>query len=232
MRAIKRYDNGGKPDPRARGSIYEGKEGNARQYEAARRARQMLGPLWKAVEEGMSEEEYNAKVTDKAYDLMDQEHRLNYESTGTENLLERLRDYKDGGSVQGGKVDEKGYSMEVAGAKAQGPVQSSDEGEQYVSMELPNGEVATVFGDWESYGNPSREGVIADMNYRIVPLGDGTYSLDVEEMESIMVRDEVKEFGEQATGGPGASRMEDLMEKLSDHKGPSKFAVRAARRQR
>lgn len=152
-------------------------------------------------------------------------------ASATEDLLERLSQYKRGNKyAQGGKV--KGYSMEVAGAKAQGPIQTSEEGEQYVSMELPNGEIATVFGDWESYGNPSRERVIEDMNYRIVPLGDGTYSLDVGEMESKMVRDEVGEFGEQATGGPGASRMEDLMEKLSDHKGPSKFAVRAARRQR
>ena len=86
-------------------------------------------------------------------------------------------------------------------------------------MELPDGEVATVFGDWESYGNPDREGRIEDMDYRIYPLGDGTYALDTGEMESEMMRQEGRDFGAQAQGGQGASRMEDLLEMLNQRKG-------------
>lgn len=219
MRAIKRYDNGGKSDPRARGSIYEGREGNERQYEAARRARQMMGPFKGKEASGMSEEEYNAKVTDKAYDLMDQEHRLKYESKGgpgasaTEDLLEKLRDYKDGGSVQGG-------SVKIAGQYATTPIQQDEDGRQFVYMEFGNGDEVQVFGDWETYGNPTQDGTIEDLDYRILPHEDGYYTLDAGEMESEMQRDDSRKVAREAQGGPGASRVEDLMEKLSDYKGP------------
>jgi len=86
-------------------------------------------------------------------------------------------------------------------------------------MELPDGEVAPVFGDWESYGNPDQEGRIEDLDYRIYPLGDGTYALDAGEMESEMLRHENREFARDTQGGPGASRMEDLLEKLTQRKG-------------
>lgn len=291
MRAIKRYDNGGKgrpnggeSDPRARGSIYEGREGNQRQYEAARRARQMLGPYksqetlvkergragvakdlkdqgilydrkdpfqyQKLITEiyeakkgapGMSEEEYNAMVVDKAYDLMDQEHRLKYESTGgpgasaTEDLLENLtdykndmrpikRDYKDGGSVQGGPMPNEmkgGFgSVKIAGQYATTPIQQDEDGRQFVYMEFGNGDEVQVFGDWETYGNPTQDGLIEDLDYRILPHEDGYYTLDAGEMESEMQRDDSRKVAREAQGGPGASRIEDLMEKLSDYKGP------------
>lgn len=211
MRAVRQYHGGGetpKPLPRRAPATVRQQFGSDPELRSLQRE---YDPGWGT--SGESGDRYNKAL----YELM--------------KYVEGNRSRGEAATYdQGGKV--KGYSMEVAGAKAQGPIQTSEEGEQYVSMELPNGEIATVFGDWESYGNPSRERVIEDMNYRIVPLGDGTYSLDVGEMESKMVREGVGEFGEQATGGPGASRIEDLMEKLSDHKGPSKFAVRATRRQR
>ena len=126
--------------------------------------------------------------------------------------------YQEGGMAPQGKKGDKQYSMEVAGQNAVGGIKRIPEsGHQYVVMELGDGTMAPVFGDWESYGNPDREGRIEDMNYRIVPLGDGTYSLDAGEMESEMMRNQTRQVGMEAQGGPGASRMEDLLEKLGDY---------------
>jgi len=109
--------------------------------------------------------------------------------------------------------------MKVSGQYALTPIQQTEGGDQFVEMELPNGKTATVFGDWESYGNPDQEGRIEDMDYRIYPLGDGTYALDAGEMESEMMRNEGREFASQAQGGQGASKMEDLLEMLTQRKG-------------
>ena len=65
-------------------------------------------------------------------------------------------------------------------------------------MELPDGEIATVFGDWETYGNPNRDGLIEDLDYRIYPLGDGTYALDAAEAEADMLREEARQFSQDA----------------------------------
>lgn len=117
------------------------------------------------------------------------------------------------------KGEQPKESMKIAGQYARTPIQQTEDGNQFVEMELPDGEVATVFGDWESYGNPDREGRIEDMDYRIYPLGDGTYALDAGEMESETVRQEGRDFARDTQGGPGASQMEDLLEKLMQRKG-------------
>ena len=120
---------------------------------------------------------------------------------------------------QGGEVKSSGPSIKIPGQYAVDSIKTTPEGNQYVSMELPDGKVVPVFGDWETYGNPNREGLIEDLDYRIYPLGDGTYALDAGEMESEMLRDESRKFAEDTQGGPGASRMQDLLEKLSDRPG-------------
>ena len=117
------------------------------------------------------------------------------------------------------KGEQPKESMKVPGQYARGPIRQTEDGNQFVEMELPSGEVAPVFGDWETYGNPNQEGLIEDLDYRIYPLGDGTYALDAGEMESEMLRDESRRFAEDTQGGPGASRMEDLLEKLTQRKG-------------
>lgn len=117
------------------------------------------------------------------------------------------------------KGEQPKESIKIAGQSAVTPIQQTEDGNQFVEMELPNGDVAQVFGDWETYGNPNQQGLIADEDYRIYPLGDGTYALDSDEMESQMLRSEGKEFASRAQGGQGASRMEDLLEMLSQAKG-------------
>ncbi len=119
---------------------------------------------------------------------------------------------------QGGEVKGKS-TIKIAGQYAIEPVRTTPEGKQYVSMEMPDGEIATVFGDWETYGNPNRDGLIEDLDYRIYPLGDGTYALDAAEAEADMLREEARQFSQGAQGGQGASPTEDLLEKLSDRKG-------------
>ena len=103
------------------------------------------------------------------------------------------------------------------------------DGKQYVQMDV-KGEVVPVFGDWETYGNPvmdnNRERIIADEDFIIYSLGDGTYALDVEAMEDKMVNPEQYDRGDREAmmasglkGGPGESRMGDLMEMLNSMRG-------------
>ena len=329
MRAKKNiYQNGGEQrDPRLKGGIYDGPEGNKRQYAAYRKAMEMLGPVHKS---DMSEKDYHEKAVDLAYDIMDQEMRMSYEAQGgqgasaTEDLLERLTQYKrnaygnkyeQGGEVkkkdstkrlagqyfspiasdeeyrdyvlyipdyegdmtnmvdtdfrklemagakriylptdergqaadrristvnvngramladedfkvsevggksvlvpaydQGGKVN--GETIKIAGQYAVDSIKSTPEGKQYVSMELPDGKVVPVFGDWETYGNPDQEGRIEDLDFRIYPLGDGTYALDAAEAEADMLRAESREVSRQA--GPN---VEDLLQELNQRGG-------------
>jgi len=91
-------------------------------------------------------------------------------------------------------------------------------------MELPDGKVVPVFGDWETYGNPDRERRIEDLDYIIYPLGDGTYALDAAEAEAEMLRDEARGVAEQA--GPN---VEDLLQELNQRS--STRGMRPVRRQ-
>jgi hypothetical protein len=154
---------------------------------------------------------------------MAREARGGMGASATEDLLERLSQYKSSAYgnkyQQGGEVKGNGPSIKIPGQYAYEPIATTESGEQYVTMELPDGTMATVFGDWETYGNPSQEGYIEDIDYRIIPRGDGSYELDAGEMESEMLRDESREFSRGVQGGPGASPIQDLLEKLSDRPG-------------
>jgi hypothetical protein len=142
-------------------------------------------------------------------------------ASATEDLLERLGQYKRSAYgnkyEQGGEV--KGGTIKIAGQYAVDSIKTTPEGNQYVSMELPDGKVVPVFGDWETYGNPDRERRIADLDYRIYPLGDGTYALDAAEAEAEMLRDEARGVAREAVGGMGASPTEDLLERLNQRRG-------------
>lgn len=221
MRA-KKYENGGdQKDPRARGDIYDGREGNLRQYRALKKAMDMLGEIQ---DFDGSETEYHEKASELAYDLMDGPLRLAYESKGgmgasaTEDLLERLNQYKRNAYgnkyEQGGMVaKKKGSTIKIAGQYAVDSIKTTPEGNQYVSMELPDGKVVPVFGDWETYGNPDREGRIEDLDFRIYPLGDGTYALDAAEAEAEMLRDEARGVARDADD------TEDLLQELNQRGG-------------
>jgi hypothetical protein len=125
----------------------------------------------------------------------------------------RRASYEQGGEVKGGGT------IKIAGQYAVDSIKTTPEGNQYVSMELPDGKVVPVFGDWETYGNPDKERRIEDLDYIIYPLGDGTYALDAAEAEAEMVRDEARGVAREAVGGMGASPTEDLLERLSQRRG-------------
>ena len=222
MRAKKSYENGGSQrDPRLRGGIYDGRKGNMRQHLAKKKAMDMLGDIR---DTDMSEEEYHKKANELAYDLMDGPLRVAYESKGgmgasaTEDLLERLNQFKRNAYgnkyEQGGEVKDGG-TIKIAGQYAVDSIKTTPEGNQYVSMELPDGKVVPVFGDWETYGNPDRERRIADLDFRIYPLGDGTYALDAAEAEAEMLRDEARGVASEAVGGMGASLATPLASSLN-----------------
>ena len=142
-------------------------------------------------------------------------------ASATEDLLERLGQFKRNAYgnkyEQGGEVKDGG-TIKIAGQYAVDSIKTTPQGNQYVNMELPNGEVVPVFGDWETYGNPDRERRIADLDYVIYPLDDGTYALDAAEAEAEMLRDEARGVAREAVGGMGASATEDLLERLNQRR--------------
>jgi len=139
-------------------------------------------------------------------------------ASATEDLLERLSQYKRNAYgnkyEQGGEVKKKGSTIKIAGQYAVDSIKTTPEGNQYVSMELPDGKVVPVFGDWETYGNPNQQGLIEDLDFVIYPLGDGTYALDAAEAEADMLRAESREVSRQA--GP---EVEDLLQELNQRGG-------------
>lgn len=206
------------------------------------------GPITPLLEElGMNENEFYKKVYDRMDEIliepvrtrgpeqldsgrptpqmrgegertMAREARGGMGASATEDLLERLSQYKRNAYgnkyEQGGEVKKKGSTIKIAGQYAYEPIATTESGEQYVNMELPDGTMATVFGDWETYGNPSREGYIEDLDYVIYPLGDGTYALDAAEAETQMLRDESREVARQA-----GLNVEDLLQELNQRGG-------------
>ena len=150
---------------------------------------------------------------------MSREARGGMGASATEDLLERLSQYKRNAYgnkyEQGGMVaKKKGSTIKIAGQYAVDSIKTTPEGNQYVSMELPDGKVVPVFGDWETYGNPDQEGRIEDLDFRIYPLGDGTYALDAAEAEAEMLRDESRGVAREA--GPN---VEDLLQELNQRGG-------------
>ncbi len=98
----------------------------------------------------------------------------------------------------------------------QGP---SGENREYVMYESPNGESMKVYGNWNEYAvSQDEEGnmMIADEDYPIVENAEGEFVLDEATFDA---QDRGREIGEEAEGGPGASKMEDLMQMLGGARG-------------
>jgi len=90
---------------------------------------------------------------------------------------------------------------------------------EFVVYESPNGEEVKVYGNWNEYAvSQDEEGrmMIADEDYPIVENAEGEFVLDEETFEGQM---KGAEMGQGAEGGPGESKMQDLMEKLSQARG-------------
>jgi len=99
------------------------------------------------------------------------------------------------------------------------PVQR-DGDREFVMYESPNGEEVKVYGNWNEYAvSQDEEGnmMIADEDYPIVENEEGEFVLDEATFDGQM---KAYDVARQAQGGPGESRTEDLMEILSQMRGP------------
>ena len=99
-----------------------------------------------------------------------------------------------------------------------GPVQR-DGDREFVMYESPNGEEVKVYGNWNEYAvSQDEEGnmMIGDEDYPIVEDENGDFVLDEATFDG---QQKGSEAANQAQGGPGASRTEDLMEMLGGMRG-------------
>ena len=93
------------------------------------------------------------------------------------------------------------------------PVQR-DGDREFVIYDSPNGEKVKVYGNWNEYAvSQDEEGnmMIGDEDYPIVEDENGDFVLDESTLDG---KQRGAEAANQAQGGPGASRTEDLMEMI------------------
>lgn len=99
-----------------------------------------------------------------------------------------------------------------------GPVQR-DGDREFVMYDSPNGEKVKVYGNWNEYAvSQDEEGnmMIGDEDYPVVQDENGDFVLDESTLDG---KQRGVEASNQAQGGPGASRTEDLMEMLGSMRG-------------
>ena len=100
---------------------------------------------------------------------------------------------------------------------------------EYVVYESPNGEQIKVYGNWNEYAVSRDEqgrDMIADEDYPIVQNEEGEYVLDEvrhnENMDTAYEREPVERMARETEmeSTQGASKIENLLEKLRDARGP------------
>lgn len=135
---------------------------------------------------------------------------------GMGGMAPRGRMYQDGGKVA--------FTMT---GQYTSPVMSDDGGE-YVIYDSPDGGEVKVYGNWNEYAvSQDDQGnmMIGDEDYPIMQDDKGNFRLDERRFEDTMsaVTEGAgsREMARQSTGGPSASPIEDLLERLGDS--PTKF---------
>ena len=106
---------------------------------------------------------------------------------------------------------------------------------EYVMYESPNGEQIKVYGNWNEYAVSRDEqgrDMIADEDYPIVQNEEGEYVLDEvrhnENMDTAYEREPVERMARETEmeSTQGASKIENLLEKLRDARGPRQLPGR------
>jgi hypothetical protein len=106
---------------------------------------------------------------------------------------------------------------------------------EYVMYESPNGEQIKVYGNWNEYAVSRDEqgrDMIADEDYPIVQNEEGEYVLDEvrhnENMDTALERQPVERMARETEmeSTQGASKIENLLEKLRDARGPRQLPGR------
>lgn len=109
-------------------------------------------------------------------------------------------------------------------------VQQDEDGREYVMYDHPDmEEPVKVYGNWNEYAVSQDEKgmmMIADEDYPIMQNEEGEYVLNEEKHEDAMSAAEERQGGQRlareaaSESTQGASRIENLLEKLQDAKGP------------
>ena len=106
---------------------------------------------------------------------------------------------------------------------------------EYVMYESPNGEQIKVYGNWNEYAVSRDEqgrDMIADEDYPIIQNENGEYVLDEvrhnENMDTAYEREPVERMARETEmeSTQGASKIENLLEKLQDARGPRRLPGR------
>lgn len=106
---------------------------------------------------------------------------------------------------------------------------------EYVMYESPNGEQIKVYGNWNEYAVSRDEqgrDMIADEDYPIVQNEEGEYVLDEvrhnENMDTAYEREPVERMARETEmeSTQGSSKIENLLEKLRDARGPRRLPGR------
>ena len=128
-----------------------------------------------------------------------------------------------------GQRDPKGDAFVMTGQYTS-VVQQDEDGREYVMYDHPDmEEPVKVYGNWNEYAVSQDENgmmMIADEDYPIMQNEDGEYVLNEEKHEDAMSAVEERRGGQRlareaaSESTQGASRIENLLEKLQDARGP------------
>lgn len=117
---------------------------------------------------------------------------------------------------------EKKDSFVMVGQNTSPVMYDEQRSREFVVYTMPDGEQVEVFGNWNEYavgeGEEPGSYIIADEDYPIVKNAQGEYELDEMSFELKMGGgDATQQMASQAQGGPSASGVEDLLERLTGY---------------
>jgi hypothetical protein len=142
------------------------------------------------------------------------------------DMIRQMMEQKKSGGGSGEGFNMMGqYTSTVK--QEQAPDGSSRE---YVLYDDGNGNEIKVYGNWNEYAQgQDEEGnmFLPDEDFPVMKNENGDYVLDERRFEDTMSGVEGRQKARgmaRNLGGPGASPMEDLMQRLSDAPGPRKYS--------
>lgn len=119
----------------------------------------------------------------------------------------------------------KNRGFELVGQNASPVMYDEETSREYVMYEMPDGSEAKVYGNWNEYAvgmDDQGRDMIADEDYPVVQNEQGEYVMDEEQFEYLSAKasghTQEQMMAREAQGGPGASSMEDLLEKLNQYR--------------
>lgn len=139
---------------------------------------------------------------------------MKFNEGGMERMMQGMQQAQQGGP--------SGFNL--SGQYASPVMYDEETSREYVMYETEDGEEVKVYGNWNEYAvSMDEEGrdMIADEDYPVVQNEAGEYVMDEKQYEHMSAREsgdtEEQMMAREVQGGPGASPMEDLMEKLNQY---------------